>query len=141
MERAVEAVAAAGAHADPLDVLRVGRWVRATHAHAHAREHAHRCTRTAHATRLLAPAACAHGPAGGLRIDVDLGDGTVKLLEAAVANDAIENEYHSAKRFIDDHPDHLNNNYLEEIARNIRTLAAPVLQTVQNLKAAMEAQN
>jgi len=98
-------------------------------------------TRTAHATRLLAYPACAHGPAGGLRIDVDLGDGTVKLLEAAVANDAIENEYHSAKRFIDDHPDHLNNNYLEEIARNIRTLAAPVLQTVQNLKAAMEAQN
>ena len=98
-------------------------------------------TRTAHATRLLAPPACAHGPAGGLSIDVDLGDGAVKRLEAAVANDAIENEYHSAKRFIDDHPDHLNNNYLEEIARNIRTLAAPVLQTVQNLKAAMEAQN
>ena len=74
-------------------------------------------------------------------MDVDLGDGTVLPLEAAVANDAIENEYQSAKRFIDDHPEQLDNNSLEEIARNIRTLAAPVMQTVQNLKAAMEAQN
>ena len=74
-------------------------------------------------------------------MDVDLGDDTVLPLEAAVANDAIENEYQSAKRFIDDHPEQLDNNYLEEIARNIRTLAAPVMQTVQNLKAAMEAQN
>ena len=82
-----------------------------------------------------------HCPAGGLRMDVDLGDGTVLPLEAAVANDALENEYQSAKRFIDDHPEDLDNNYLEEIARNIRTLAAPVMQTVQNLKAAMEAQN
>lgn len=105
-------------------------------AHAHMRMHMQRVC-----SYLCAHPACVHGPAGGLRIDVDLGDGTVKLLEAAVANDAIENEYHSAKRFIDDHPEHLDNNYLEEIARNIRTLAAPVLQTVQNLKAAMEAQN
>ena len=110
--------------------------------HVRMRVHMHIAAHThMHMQRACSHIPCAHGPAGGLRIDVDLGDGTVKLLEAAVANDAIENEYHSAKRFIDDHPDHLNNNYLEEIARNIRTLAVPVLQTVQNLKAAMEAQN
>ena len=75
-------------------------------------------------------------------MDVDLGDGSAPLLlEVAVVADAVENEYQSAKRFIDDHPEQLDNNYLEEIARNIRTLAAPVMQTVQNLKAAMEAQN
>ena len=155
MERAVEAVAAAGAHADPLDGLRVVRYVRATHAraYAHARSmhmHMHMhctctctctCTVQAHATRLFVHPAYVHCTAGGLRMDVDLGDGTVLPLEAAVANDAIENEYQSAKRFIDDHPEQLDNNYLEEIARNIRTLAAPVMQTVQNLKAAMEAQN
>ena len=75
-------------------------------------------------------------------MDVDLGDGSAPLLlEVAVVADAVENEYQSAKRFIDDHPDQLNNNYLEEIARKIRLLAAPVTQTVQNLKVAMEAQN
>ena len=37
VESAVEAVAAAGVHADTLDGLRVVRYVRATHAHAHAR--------------------------------------------------------------------------------------------------------
>jgi hypothetical protein len=81
------------------------------------------------------------GGARGLRIDVDLGDGVPLPLEVPVVADAIENEYQSSKRFIDDNWEKIDNNYLEEIARKIRTLAAPALQTVANLKAAMEAQN
>ena len=46
-----------------------------------------------------------------------------------------------SKRFIDANYEKINNNYLEEIARKVRTLATPVLQTVRHLKEAMEAQN
>lgn len=57
------------------------------------------------------------GGACGLRIDVDLGDGEPPLpLEVIMETDeAMENEYHTSKRFIDANFEKLNNNYLEEV--------------------------
>eukprot|EP00303_Exanthemachrysis_gayraliae_P010468 CAMPEP_0206020610 /NCGR_PEP_ID=MMETSP1464-20131121/31348_1 /ASSEMBLY_ACC=CAM_ASM_001124 /TAXON_ID=119497 /ORGANISM="Exanthemachrysis gayraliae, Strain RCC1523" /LENGTH=413 /DNA_ID=CAMNT_0053394545 /DNA_START=15 /DNA_END=1251 /DNA_ORIENTATION=+ len=75
-----------------------------------------------------------------LVLEVDLGDGKPLPLGVRVAGDDPENEYIAAQRFIDDHFEALNNNHLEEIARNIRQVVAPVLQTVANLKDAVQAQ-
>jgi len=91
-----------------------------------------------------------------LLVLVDLGDahgtGQPVELRAAVLADssALENDYVSARDFIEGHIAEsyakgqdpvLNQNYLEEIARKLRVAAGPVLTTIANLKAAMEAQN
>ena len=82
------------------------------------------------------------GGARGVRIDVDLGDGKALPMEVAMAEEmTMENEYVASKRFIDANYEVLNANWLEEIARKIRGLVEPQLETVRNLKAAMEAQN
>ena len=77
-----------------------------------------------------------------VEVEVDLGDGKPTYLGVAV-DDALqlENEYLAAKRFIDEHFESLNNNHLEPIARKVRGLSAPLLQTIRNLKRAMEEQN
>ena len=74
-----------------------------------------------------------------LVIEVDLGDGKPLELGYHVQEGGPENEYVAANRFIGQHLE-LNANFLEEIARNVRNRVAPVLQTIKNLIAAMEAQ-
>lgn len=93
---------------------------------------------------------------GFLIILVDLGDahGTGAPVELRAnlnaAGDDLENDYVTSRDFIDAHIAEsysngkepvINANYLDEIARKMRAAAAPVMTTVRNLKAAMEAQN
>ena len=95
-------------------------------------------------------------PTPSLLILVDLGDahGAGKPEELPVRIKAgdldVDNEYEAARDFIEAHvaaayaantQPVLDNNWLEEIARKVRESVAPVLATVKNLKAAMEAQN
>lgn len=89
----------------------------------------------------------------GCVIDVDLGDahGTGQAVEMLVPVEArTVNEYVAARDFIsaheaDSYAKHtepvLNMNWLEEIARKVRTVTTPLLETVSNLAAAMEAQH
>lgn len=83
----------------------------------------------------------AEGTRYELIIEVDLGDGKPLELGCHVQDGQPENEYVAANRFIGQHFESLNSNHLEEIARNVRSRVSPVLQTLKNLVAAMEAQN
>ena len=89
-----------------------------------------------------------------LAIQVDLGDahGTGKpvLMRVPIEADGSVNEYTSSRDFIAEQEAEaytnmkepvLNMNWLEEIARKARAATEPVLATVVNLKAAMEAQH
>ena len=62
----------------------------------------------------------------------------------------LENDFVTSRDFIEGHIAEsyarnaepvLNANWLDEIARKVRAAAEPVMATVRNLKAAMEAQN
>jgi hypothetical protein len=77
-----------------------------------------------------------------LVIEVDLGDGKpLELGYHVLADGQPENEYLAANRFIGQHFEVLSSNHLEEIARDLRVRVAPVLETIKNLGAAMQAQN
>lgn len=76
-----------------------------------------------------------------LVVEVDFGDGQPVELGLGVPDGQPENEYVAAQRFIGEHFEHLNNNHLEEIAKDLRARSAPVLETVANLVRAMEEQN
>ncbi|KAL1530532.1 hypothetical protein AB1Y20_001433 [Prymnesium parvum] len=80
-----------------------------------------------------------------IEVEVDLGDHKPVWLGMAI-DDSLkftpsENEYIAAKRFIDEHFESLNNNHLEPIARKLRAVVEPLLETIRNLKAAVEEQS
>ena len=82
-----------------------------------------------------------HRGSGKLVLEVDFGDGKPVDLACLVDPKTLEpeNEYVSAQRFISDHFELIDNNYLEPIARKLRSRAEPVLATIKNLTAAVDA--
>uniref|UniRef100_A0A7S4HHU5 Uncharacterized protein n=1 Tax=Prymnesium polylepis TaxID=72548 RepID=A0A7S4HHU5_9EUKA len=92
-----------------------------------------------------APSGAGSRPEMRVEVEVDLGDGKPVWLGLAV-DDSLqltnaENEYIAANRFINAHFEALNSNHLEPIARKVRGLVLPLLDTIRNLKAAVEDQS
>ena len=81
---------------------------------------------------------------GKIVLEVDFGDarGTGKAAPLTCLVDASgkpENEYVAAQRFISENFETIDNNYLEPIAKKLRERVDPVLATIANLRAAVEA--
>ena len=92
-----------------------------------------------------APSSAGTRPEMRVEVEVDLGDHKPVWLgmqiEDSLEFTAAENEYIAAKRFIDSQFESLNNNHLEPIARKVRALVMPLLETIRNLKSAVEDQS
>ena len=92
-----------------------------------------------------APSGAGTRPEMRVEVEVDLGDHKPVWLGLQVDDSlqltAAENEYIAAKRFIDSQFESLNNNHLEPIARKVRALVLPLLDTIRNLKSAVEDQS